>query len=55
MRGLQEDAMTLDAKVKGIRLSEQYFKPEKEKVQKQLEDTKKVSQTLILSRHWKIS
>ena len=33
--------MTLHAKVKGIRLSEQYFKSEKEKVQKQLEDAHK--------------
>ena len=55
MRGLQENVMTLDAKVKGIRVSEQYFKSEKEKVQKLLEDAKKVSQMLILSRHWKMS
>ena len=41
MRGQQENVMTLDAKVKGIRLSEQYFKSEKEKVQKQLEDAHK--------------
>ena len=47
--------MTLDAKVKGIRVSEQYFKSEKEKVQKLLEDAKKVSQMLILSRLWKMS
>ena len=41
MRGLQENVMTLNAKVKGIRVSEQYFKSEQEKVQKQLEDAKK--------------
>ena len=41
MRGLQENVMTLDAKVKGIRVSEQYFKSEKEKVHKQLDDANK--------------
>ena len=41
MREIHENVMTLDAKVKGIRLSEQYFKSEKEKVQKQLEDAQK--------------
>ena len=55
MRGLQENVMSLDANVKGIRVSEQYFKYEKKKVQKQLEDAKKVSQMLILSRHWRKS
>ena len=41
MRELQENVMTLDAKVKVIRVSEQYFKSEKEKVSKQLEDAQK--------------
>lgn len=41
MRGLQENGMTLDIKIRGIRISEQYFKSEKETVQKQLEDARK--------------
>ena len=41
MQGLQENEMTLDTKVKGICIREQYFKSEKEKVKKQLEDAEK--------------
>ena len=55
MRGLQENVMTLDANVKEIRLSEQYLTSEKEKVQQQLEEAQKLSQMLILSRHWRKS
>ena len=46
--------MTLDAKVKGIRLSKQYFKSEKKKVQKQLEDAKtqleRIKESLLKAR-----
>ena len=44
MRGLHENVMTLYAKVKGIRLSEQYFKSEKKKYRNSWKMHKKVSQ-----------
>ena len=55
MRGLQENVMSLDAKVKGIRVSEQYLSLRRKKFRNSWKMPEKVSQVLILSRLWKMS